>query len=57
MKKTVPMMIAELNSTAWRTDFGVLYMAVAVSVIPILIIFAVLQKRVMENIAIGGTKE
>lgn len=56
-KKTVPMMIAEINSTAWRTDFGVLYLAVAISVIPILIIFAVLQKRVLENVQIGGTKE
>jgi multiple sugar transport system permease protein len=56
-KKTMPMMIAELNTSAWRTDFGVLYLGVAVSVIPILIVFAILSKRILEGVAIGGTKE
>lgn len=56
-KKTLPMMIAEMRTTTWQTDFGVLYLAIAISVIPILIVFSIFSKRIMEGVAIGGTKE
>jgi multiple sugar transport system permease protein len=56
-KKTMPMMIAEMASTAWHADFGMIYLAAAVSVLPILIVFASLSRRILEGVAFGGTKE
>jgi multiple sugar transport system permease protein len=56
-KKTLPMMIAEMRTSTWQTDYGVLYLAIAISVIPILVVFAIFSKRIMEGVAIGGSKE
>lgn len=54
---TVPMLIAQLNSTAYKTDFGVVYTGVALSVLPIMIIFAFCSRFLIANIAQGGIKE
>ena len=51
------MMIAEMRTTTWQTDFGVVYLAIAISVIPILVVFSIFSKRIMEGVAIGGSKE
>jgi multiple sugar transport system permease protein len=55
-KKTLPMMIASLNSDRY-TDHGMVYMGIALSIVPLLIIYGILGKFIVENIAIGGVKE
>ncbi|MCG8571913.1 MAG: carbohydrate ABC transporter permease [Spirochaetes bacterium] len=56
-KFTVPVMIAQLNSTAHRTDFGAVYLGVAISVVPILIVFSAFSKFIISGISLGGVKE
>lgn len=57
-KFTLPVMIASLNSSTdiTRTQ-GAIYLAVAISVIPILIVFAFCSKYIISSISAGSVKE
>ena len=54
---TLPLIISQLNSTAWKTDFGVVYLGVAVTVVPILVMFAFLSRFIITGLTAGGNKE
>lgn len=57
-KFTLPVMIASLNSSRdIATNQGAIYLAVAISVIPILIAFCFLSKYIISSIAAGSVKE
>jgi len=57
-KFTLPVMIASLNSSTDITrNQGAIYLAVAISVIPILIAFAFCSKYIIGSITAGGVKE
>lgn len=57
-KFTLPVMIASLNSSTDITaNQGAIYLAVAISVIPILIVFAFCSKYIIGSISAGGVKE
>jgi multiple sugar transport system permease protein len=57
-KFTLPVMIASLNSsTDISSNQGAIYLAVAVSVVPILIVFAFCSKYIISSISAGSVKE
>jgi multiple sugar transport system permease protein len=57
-KFTLPVMIASLNSSTDITaNQGAIYLAVAISVIPILIVFAFCSKYIISSISAGSVKE
>ena len=57
-KFTLPVMIASLNSSQdISRNQGAIYLAVAISVIPILIVFAFCSKYIISSISAGGVKE
>lgn len=57
-KFTLPVMIASMNSSTDITaNQGATYLAVAISVLPILIVFAFCSKYIIGSIASGGVKE
>ncbi len=57
-KFTLPVMIASLNSsTDIASNQGAIYLAVAISVIPILIVFTFCSKYIISSISAGGVKE
>lgn len=57
-KFTLPVMIASLNSsTDIASNQGAIYLAVAISVIPILIVFAFCSKYIISSISAGSVKE
>ncbi len=57
-KFTLPVMIASLNSSRdIAANQGATYLAVAISVIPILIVFAFCSKYIVSSISAGGVKE
>lgn len=57
-KFTLPVMIASLNSSTDITaNQGAIYLAVAISVIPILIVFAFCSKYIIGSISAGAVKE
>lgn len=56
-RSTVQVLIASFNSMyAIQSDYGLIMAASVISMIPILIIFALFQKQIIESIAITGIK-
>lgn len=57
-KFTLPVMMATLRaSTDIQANQGAIYLAVAISVIPILLVFSFFSKYIISSIAAGGVKE
>jgi len=54
-KQVLPVMVA-LTKGQFSTDYGAQYVGVVVSVIPILIVFAVLSRRIIGGITVGALK-
>ena len=57
-KMTLPVMISTLNAaTDLQKNQGAIYLGVAISVVPILIVFCFCSKYIISSIAAGGVKE
>lgn len=56
-KFTLPVSIAQLKSFQYDIDFGVQYVAILVSLIPILIVFLIFSKHIISGISSGAVKE
>lgn len=53
---TLPMMIAGIKSGN-SLDYGVIYLAIALSVLPIIVAYVFLSKFIIAGVALGGVKE
>lgn len=56
-KSTLPMMIANLSADTARTDYGAIYAATAISIVPMIIAYLILSKNIIAGVALGGVKE
>lgn len=56
-KSTLPMFVQQLRSEQFRTDYGMIYMGLLVTVIPIFIVYFCLSKYIVAGVALGGVKE
>jgi ABC-type glycerol-3-phosphate transport system permease component len=54
---TLPLMIAQLNSSLYARDFGAIYLAVALSIFPIIVVFVFLQRFLITGVSFGSLKE
>ena len=54
--KTLPLMVAQLYGDRY-TDYGMIYMGLSASVLPIVIVYAFLQRYIISGVAAGGVKE
>ena len=56
-KYTLPMFIQLLRGERFRSDYGIIYVGLVITVIPIFIVYAVLSKYIIAGVALGGVKE
>lgn len=56
-QRTLPMMIANIQSMDTFKDFGVVYTCTALSIIPIVIAYVLLSRFIIAGVALGGVKE
>lgn len=57
-KKTLPILIAQLRSADWlKFDMGQVYMCIAVAVFPVIIVYLLLSRYIVQGIALGSVKE
>jgi multiple sugar transport system permease protein len=54
-KQVLPVMVA-LTKGQFSTDYGAQYVGVVISVIPILVVFAILSRRIIGGITVGALK-
>ena len=56
-KKTLPILIAQLRSADWlKFDMGQVYVMIAFSIFPIIIVYLLLSKHIVAGVALGSVK-
>jgi multiple sugar transport system permease protein len=56
-KYTLPMLIGTLRGDVYRTEYGAIYLGLAATIVPIIIIYAVFSRFIVSGIAMGAVKE
>jgi ABC-type glycerol-3-phosphate transport system permease component len=56
-KYTLPMLVQTLRGDTYRTEYGSIYLGLAVAIIPILVVYAIFSKHIVNGIAMGSVKE
>lgn len=56
-KKTLPMFVQMLTSESFKTDYGVVFLGVSITILPMLIIYLILSRFIVEGVTLGGVKE
>jgi len=54
---TMPLMVSLLRGDIYRTEFGSIYLALSMSVLPLFVIYFALSKYIISGIQLGGVKE
>jgi multiple sugar transport system permease protein len=56
-KYTLPMLVQTLRGDVYQTEYGAIYMGLAISIVPIIIIYAFFSRYIVSGIALGAVKE
>lgn len=54
---TMPIMVSLLKGDIYKTEYGTVYLALTMSVLPLLVIYFLLSKYIIAGVALGGVKE
>lgn len=55
-KKTLPLFVQMLTSDNFKVDFGVVYMGLTATVIPLIIAYLILSRYIVAGVSLGGVK-
>ncbi len=56
-KYTLPMLVQMLRGDIYRTEYGGIYLGIAVSIVPILFFYSFMSRFIISGITMGGVKE
>jgi multiple sugar transport system permease protein len=56
-KYTLPMLVQTLRGDVYRTEYGAIYLGLALTVVPIIVIYAIFSRYIISGIALGAVKE
>lgn len=56
-KYTLPMLVQMLRGDIYRTEYGGIYLGIAVSLIPIIIFYAFMSRNIIGGLTMGSVKE
>jgi multiple sugar transport system permease protein len=54
---TMPVMVSLLKGDIYKTEYGAVYLALTLSVLPLLIVYFILSKYIIAGVALGSVKE
>ncbi len=54
---TLPMFIQLLRGERFRSDYGIIYVGLVITVLPIFVVYFALSKYIIAGVALGGVKE
>ena len=55
-KKTLTMFVQMLTSESFRTDYGVVFLGLSITILPMLVIYFLLSRFIVEGVSLGGVK-
>lgn len=56
-KYTLPMFIQQMRGERFRTDYGIIYVGLVITILPIFIVYFTLSRYIIAGVALGGVKE
>lgn len=56
-KKTITMFIQMLMGDSFRTDYGVVFLALAITILPMFVIYFIFSRFIVEGVTLGSVKE
>ncbi len=56
-KYTLPMLVQTLRGDVYRTEYGAIYVGLAITIVPILIVYALFSRYIVSGIAMGAVRE
>lgn len=56
-KYTLPIMVSLLRGDTYKTEFGSIYLALSMSLLPLIIVYFILSRYIIAGVALGSVKE
>ncbi|MEA5143599.1 MAG: carbohydrate ABC transporter permease [Oscillibacter sp.] len=56
-KKTLTMFVQMLTAESFRTDYGVVFVGLAITILPMFIMYFIFSRFIVEGVSLGGVKE
>ncbi|MCO6452754.1 MAG: carbohydrate ABC transporter permease [Caldilineales bacterium] len=56
-KYTLPMLVQLMRGDVYRTEYGAIYLGLAVTIVPIIIIYVIFSRYIINGISMGAVKE
>ena len=56
-KKTLPVLVQLLRGDIYRTEYGAIYMGIAVSLVPIILFYCFMSRYIISGVTMGSVKE
>lgn len=56
-KYTLPMLVQTMRGDVYRTEYGAIYLGLAMTVVPIIILYAIFSRYIVSGISLGAVKE
>jgi multiple sugar transport system permease protein len=56
-KYTLPMLVQALRGDIYRTEYGGIYLGIAVSIVPVIVFYMFMSRFIISGVAMGGVKE
>ena len=56
-KYTLPMLVQLLRGDIYRTEYGAIYLGLAITIVPVILIYLIFSRYIISGIAMGSVKE
>jgi multiple sugar transport system permease protein len=56
-KYTLPMLVQTMRGDVYRTEYGAIYLGLAMTVVPIIILYAIFSRYIVSGISLGAVKD